>query len=261
MAPHTSILLSVLCLCSVPAALGDPLQPDRPGQANPPTVLAPGVVQIEGGFTFQRETDEDPDTDTLTVPEIELRLGVHDRLELQASADGFVREWRDGGGNRSGGSDLGLAARALLWRQSAWRPATALGFSLSIPTGSGFATSDGVDPEFAVLYAWDIGQRWNLNGNFDFASESQGNDDSSHNFVFSPSLALGLTINDRVGAFIEYYGAIDDDAPDQHSVDGGFSFLANDDLQFDLSAGAGLNDAAPDFFLSAGVAWRLPRRR
>jgi hypothetical protein len=42
---------------------------------------------------------------------------------------------------------------------------------------------------------------------------------------------------------------------------GGFTFLVNDDLQLDVSAGAGLNDAAPDFFVAAGVAWRLPRLR
>jgi len=33
----------------------------------------------------------------------------------------------------------------------------------------------------------------------------------------------------------------------------------NDDLQLDVSAGIGLNDAAPDLFVSAGVYWRHPR--
>ncbi len=52
--------------------------------------------------------------------------------------------------------------------------ALAINFGVSLPTGSGFNTSDGYDPDFNFLYAWDIDERWNLNGNFDFASESQG---------------------------------------------------------------------------------------
>ena len=48
-------------------------------------------------------------------------------------------------------------------------------------------------------------------------------------------------------------------APGVAHIEGGFTFLVNEDLQLDVSAGAGLNDAAPDFFVAAGVAWRLPR--
>ncbi len=252
-------LVLALCLGPTLAAAGEPLQPNRPGQADPPTVLAPGVAHIEGGFTFERETEGNPDTDTLTVPEHELRMGVHERFELQLSAEGFVQEWRDGDGNDTGGSDLELDARVRLWEQAGWRPATALEFGLSFPTGSGFATSDGFDPKGEILYAWDFAARWNLNGNFDFASETQGDDDSSRHFIFRPELALGLTISERLGTFVEYYGVIEVDAANHHSIDAGFTFLVNDDLQLDVSAGAGLNDAGTDFFVAAGVAWRLPR--
>jgi len=255
----TIALVLTLCLGPTLAAAWEPLQPNRPGQADPPTVLAPGVAQIEGGFTFERETEGNPDTDTLTVPQLELRLGVHERFELQLFAEGFVQEWRDSDKNHTGVSDLEIDTRVRLWEQEGWRPATAVEFGLSFPTGSGFATSDGFDPEGEILYAWDFAERWNLTGNFDFASETQGEDDSSRHFVFRPELALGLSISERLGTFVEYYGVIEEDAANQHSVDGGFTFLVNDDLQLDVSAGAGLNDAAPDFFVAAGVAWRLPR--
>ena len=46
-------------MCSGPtlAAAGEPIQPNRPGQADPPTVLAPGVAHIEGGLTFLVNND------------------------------------------------------------------------------------------------------------------------------------------------------------------------------------------------------------
>jgi hypothetical protein len=183
---------------------------------------------------------------------------VQERFELQLFAVGFVQEWRDGDGNHTGVSDLELDTRVRLWEQAGWRPATAVDFGLSFPTGSGVATSDGVDPEGEILYAWDFATRWNLNGNFDFASETQGEDDSSRHLIFRPELALGLSISERLGAFVEYYGVIEEDAANQHSIDGGFTWLVNEDFQLDVSAGVGLNDAAPDFFIAAGAAWRLP---
>ena len=251
-------LLLVSCPGPVLAVNSEPIQANRPGQADPPTVLPAGVAQIEGGVTFERQTGDSPDTDTLSVPELELRLGIHERLELQLFIDGIVHEWRDSDGNHTGVSDLQIDMRALLCEQEGWRPAMAIDFGLSLPTGSDFVTSDGIDPEAEILYAWDIAEHWNLNGNFDFASESQGRDDSSRHFIFRPELALGLAISERLGAFVEYYGVIEEDADNQHSMDSGLTLLMNNDLQLDISAGAGLNDAAPDFFVAAGIAWRLP---
>ena len=92
-----------------------------------------------------------------------------------------------------------------------------------------------------------------------FSSETQGKGDSTRHFVFSPELALSRSLGERLGAFVEYFADIEESASDQHSLDGGFTWLARDDLQLDLSAGIGLNDEAPDFFVAAGVSWRLPR--
>ena len=56
----TIALVFTLCLGPTLTAAGEPLQPNRPGQADPPTVLKPGVAHIEGGLTFERETKAIP---------------------------------------------------------------------------------------------------------------------------------------------------------------------------------------------------------
>jgi len=259
-APRAAALIApALLLWATVAPAESPLDPNRPGQANPPTVIEPGRLQIESGITFARQTEGRPDTDTLTVPEIELRLGLFENVELQLFAEGLVREWRDGSNDRIGGSDLAVDVRAKLWDQAAWRPTLGVDFGVSFPTGSRFATSDGVDVEGELLWAWDFADRWNLTGNLIFGGQTQGADDSTRRFVFGPELSLGLSIAERFGAFVEYYAEVRARRPDEHSVDGGFTFLVNDDLQLDVSAGAGLNDSAPDFFVAAGISWRLPR--
>ena len=80
--------------------------------------------------------------------------------------------------------------------------------------------------------------------------------------LFIATATVGLSSmryrSERVGAFIEYYAAFTDEGiDDEHAMDGGFTWLVSDDLQLDLSVGAGLNHAAPDFFVSVGAAWRF----
>jgi hypothetical protein len=43
----------------------------------------------------------------------------------------------------------------------------------------------------------------------------------------------------------------------EHYADGGFTFLVNDNLQFDIRAGVGLNRRADNFFTGAGLAVRF----
>ena len=252
-----ALVLSSALLAATAGA--DPISADRPGRANPPNVVAPGTIQLEGGFSFGRETDgDDPNTNTISVPESLLRVGVLPALEVRVSADGFVFEERTGDNDRSSGSDLTLGGRARLFDQKGIRPATALEFNLSLPTGSDAVTSDGVDPGGVFLFEWSLNEPFVLHANIELASMSLGKDDSRRAFQAAPSLSLSASITERAGVFIEYYAAfIDRGVGDEHSVDGGFTWLIGDDLNLDLSAGAGLNDAAPDFFVSAGAAWRF----
>ncbi len=241
------------------AASADPLSADRPGQSSPPNVVAPGAIQLEGGFAFERETAAgSSNANTIRVPQGLLRVGVLPFLELRASADGFVFEDRAGASSRASASDFTLGSRARVLDQSGAIPATALEFGLSLPTGSNSVTSDGVDPSGALLFEWALGARFALDLTVVLASTSLGVSDSRRAFSAEPALSLGAALTERASVFVEYYAVfVNRGLGDQHSIDGGFAWLLGDDLQLDVSAGAGLNDSAPDFFVSAGVAWRF----
>ena len=255
--PWIAVVLGTLLLAATAAA--DPLSADRPGVASPPDVVAPGAIQFEGGLSFERETHgSGPNVNTITVPGGLLRVGLLPPLEFRVSADGYVLEERSGGNDRSSGSDLAIGSRARLLDQQGIRPATALEFDLSLPTGSDAVTSDGVDPSGLLLVEWGFCDRFALDGNLGFASVSLGKHDSGRAFRVAPSLSLGASIGARANVFIEYYATFGDrGVADQHAVDGGFSWLVDDNLQLDVSVGAGLDHAAPDFSVSAGFAWRF----
>ena len=254
-----SILLAIGVAFLAETASADPISADRPGTSNPPSVVAPGAIQFEGGFSIERETDGDePNTSTLSVPDGLLRLGLLSWLEARISADGFVFEERSHVDDRYSGSDLVLGSRARLLDQNGALPATAIDFILSIPTGSSDVTSGGVDPGGAFLFEWRLSERFVLVTNVGIASTSLGKHTSRRALEVAPAVSLNASITERAGAFIEYYATLADrGVDDEHSIDGGFTWLIGENLQLDISAGAGLDNAAPDFFVSAGAAWRF----
>ena len=71
------------------------------------------------------------------------------------------------------------------------------------------------------------------------------------------AIGLAFSLNDRLGSYVEYFGVHSDSADSAHSINGGFTYLVNNDAQLDLYAGGGLNDAADDFFVGSGIAWRF----
>jgi hypothetical protein len=47
-----------------------------------------------------------------------------------------------------------------------------------------------------------------------------------------------------------------DTNPTENYFNGGFTYLINDDLQWDIRAGVGLNSGADDFFAGSGISFR-----
>ena len=254
--------LALACGLFAVQAAAQPLSADRPGVSNPPNVVAPGELQLETGVHFERETHgDDPNSGAWMLPRPALRVGVLSFLELRASADGLVLETRSGADDRASGSDLSVGSRARAFDQAGLRPAAALDFDLSLPTGSNAVTSDGVDPRGTILLEWSWAERFTLDVNVGLGSASLGPGDSRRSFQVAPSASFDVSLAPRVDAFVEYFATFNERVlDDQHALDAGFAWLVADDLQLDVSGGAGLSEAAPDFFVAAGCAWRFSLR-
>ncbi len=234
-----------------------PMYTDRPTTVAAPNVVQPGRLQLEGGFTFERQTAGTPNTNTYTVPELLVRLGVTSYFEFRISADGYIYKEREDKNNVDNGSDFSIEGKMRWFSQSGFIPNTSALLKVSFPTGGDAVTSDGVDPFGTLLWSWDLPRDLNLTANLGFGSESQGKDDSSRVFQVLPSIALTIPIKGRLSGFIEYFSTLKDSGKsDEHSVDGGLLYLLTDNLQLDMSAEVGLNDAATDYSIGAGVTWR-----
>ena len=73
------------------------------------------------------------------------------------------------------------------------------------------------------------------------------------------AVALGVSLADRVGAYGEYFLFAPPGPGDDATgfLNGGLTFLATNDFQFDLRAGFGVDGVDKDFFAGAGFATRF----
>jgi hypothetical protein len=236
------------------------IEPDRPGQATPATLVPTGMFQLEAGLEISRASgsQDDPDIDSYQFPNTTLRLGLSRCVELRLGSDSFVYQDRGGAANRAVGSDLVAGAKLRFVGQQGFWPAVGALLELSFPTGSREVTSDGFDPKLQTLFQWDFAERWGVVANLDFAAPTQGVEDDRRIFQLDPALALDLDIGSRLNGYMEYSSEVKTGGvADVHLINGGFTFLANDDLALDLWAGGGLNDAAPEWRAGVGVSWRF----
>lgn len=244
--------------------LDEPLVTDRPDFTEASSTVGLGVTQFELGYVYVNDRDSDSSFDGHAYPDLLVRRGIiADWLELRVGWT-YLSE-RETVGNvtseNSGSSDLLLGFKIGLTPQEGCLPEMALIPQMFVPVSSDPSFgSDEVLPGINWIYGWEISDRISMGGS------SQINrvldDESGDPFgLFAQSLVSGLSLTDRVGSYAEWFALIPDGADTvrtQHYVNGGFTYLVNNNLQLDIRAGVGLSRGSDDYFIGTGLAIRFP---
>lgn len=242
-----------------PAPLGElgPIVTDRPDFTEASSTVGLGVIQIEAGYTLAF----DGDSSSHSWGEPLVRAGVlANWLELRIAAFPTSNSI-DRGSSRpaeSGLEDLYLGMKIGLTPQAGILPELAVMPQMTIPTGHSSFTSDRVLPGLNLLYGWDITETYSFGGSTQY--NSAVDDAQSRYDEWAQSLTVGRSITDELASYLEWFAFFPHSAIDtkpEHYLNGGFTFLATDDVQFDIRAGMGLSDAAEDFFVGSGVSVRF----
>jgi hypothetical protein len=245
----------------------EPLETDRPDFTEASSVVGRGVLQIETGYTYFHDDEAGIEERVHSLPESLFRYGISDNIELRlvwnylwtTTVTGGVSEHDDGA------EDLVLGAKFALTTESGWIPESALIVDFSSPTGGeGFS---GQHAEFGTnyLYGWELSPEQSLGGSFGYSTGTEfligpGPTvmEDRHN-IFHSSVAYGLSLTDNLGAYIEYFGFYFDGlvgGRPENYLDGGLTYLLSNDVQLDVRAGVGLNQAADDYFTGVGYSVR-----
>lgn len=246
------LLLSSIGAATTMAEDG-PIAPDRPGLSTGTHTVSPGTVYLEAGYQYAFNRSG-IDTATSTFPQLVLRTGITDKLELDILWNGWNRDSVQGVPNETSQSDITLGGKYRLIEGESFN-LTLFGL-ITAPTGSSPSTSDNADPLLGLLWDYSLSDKTALFG----ALQSTNLEDENENSFIENQLALGVSYGhtERLASFVEYFAAIPQSSEqgEQHIVDAGVTYLYNDSIQLDVSAGVGLNDETSHFF-SVGIAVRF----
>lgn len=257
--------MKALTLLLIAQAAGPgPLVTDRPDQTESTNIIAVGFVQLEAGWTLDHERAGGLTVRTHAVPGMLARVGLTDRLEGRLGFAGFQTTDTEGlGTTTSGLGDMELGFKYRLLDGSGGVPTIALIGAVSVPTGEQGVSSERLDPGVLVVFANELSERvslgYNLGTAWSSVDDGAGGRTALMDLIYTVSIGVGLT--DRFAMFAESFGAIavSDRSEQTHAFDGGFTYQLTDAFQVDVSTGVGLNAAASDWFVGAGIAVRLPR--
>lgn len=248
-----AVLLSTAALA---AAADRPLSADRPDRTESPYTVPPGCFQLETDFVaISRQGDADGlEIGTLNLKagihravDLQLVSAVHQRAEFELPPWGRVRDdsalpslglrlkWNLAG-NDSGTSAIGLLSYvefAFLEDDVPTTTGVVFPFAAALPNAFGFGAMAGVE-----------------------RVEGEGSS-------LVASATIGRPLADRLGAFVEMFGAWAwDGAPaevNDATFDWGLTYDLLPTLRLDLGACHGLSAKSEDLRVFAGGSWRLPR--
>jgi Putative MetA-pathway of phenol degradation len=239
-----------------------PLESDRPDFTDSSTTVGYRRLQIESGYKFTQAVAGDPTHNAHDLPEMLVRYGLAERLELRIAWDeGMVFESRrDRNTGRlmaeSGSTDMGIGFKYALTQQDKWRPQSAIITSISAPVGSAELSSRQVDVLVNYLYSWDFTKKLSLNCSTGSLWTAESGDHFSQ-ILQAASLEYELT--EKLHVFNEWAVFLRRDFSDnrpQFYYDAGFTYLVTPNFQLDWEAGVGLNHAADGFFTGCGLVIR-----
>jgi hypothetical protein len=260
------VLPAALFLAAGPA-LADPaprkLCTDRPGLGTPACTLDAGHVQIEVGladWTLDRQagvrSDEVDAGDTL------LRIGVADHAELQVgwTAYGWTRERTGAAVDRASGTgDLYIAVRRNLLRPDGSGTTVAIMPYATLPTGGQAIGAGTWSAGVEVPFGFDLSDAVSL----EFAPRIEAAaDEDRHGRHLAYGSVAGVAVDlGPVWNMTAELAATRDEDPSGHSTRElaglAFGWTPGHDFQLDAGANVGLDHAAPDLEIYAGVTRRF----
>ena len=72
-------------------------------------------------------------------------------------------------------------------------------------------------------------------------------------YTFSP----GFNIGEKWYSYIEVFGTFSKQNSPEHSLDGGAAYYVNSNFKVDISAGFGISETAPDWYIAIGASMRF----
>ncbi len=250
------VVISQYCLAQT-------INTDRPTQSASAYVLPKGRLQWETGALIQKTNSN---LNQYTYNNSLIRYGLSDIFEarLTINYEGFNLGLDGADLSDNGFSPVVVGFKSKIADENGFWPQVSFVGQVALPSGDeGFNVESAIPSfRFSLLHNFSstssLGYNWGMEW-----QEGLPGSVNIYTIVYNQGFAGSFAW------FLEFYGFIYGenenilgdpiDIADDHRANSGFTYILNDKVQFDLSAGVGFSDdltnSSPDFFLSGGVSF------
>jgi hypothetical protein len=245
-----------------------PIATDRPDQTESPFIVPAGRVQIETGYWVENDKDENTKIKNRAYNTSLIKVGLSKFVELRLIAEylGTSRYDRSTNakiGTMNGMNSIAVGSKIFLCEERGIIPKTSLITHLQLPYfGNKNFRPSYVAPRFRFLMQHTLSEKISLS--YNVGGEWDG---TTKNTTGIYTISLGIALAKGLNMFVESYGFLTENSSEDdkfngtfsndHRLDGGFTYLLQNNLQLDISGGIGLSKNSPDSFMSCGISWRL----
>ena len=246
-----TVLFSTLFAQAVPEMVTD-----RPDQTESSVTIPRGWLQIETGALMEHDSPtEDNNITNLVYNTSLLRYGLFDNTEIRFGAEYMQQKVEVGSTEitESGLAPVVVGFKTRFTEEKGLMPELAFLGHLTLPKiGADEFQTDYLIPDFRIAGTKTLNDQFSAA--FNIGGEWNGVAPNTNIFY---SFVIGAGIHNKIAGFIEVYGYVIEEFSPDHRFDTGLTYLINDDFQLDISGGVGINDKAPDYFISGGLSYRL----
>ena len=229
---------------------------DRPDQTEAPVLVPRGAVQVETGFVYENDREQNVNTTNYTYNTTLIKYGINENFEFR-----FISEYlgeqtliEETPVKRSvkGLSPLAFGFKVKLADERGFWPQAALIGHINIKSGAKEFAPDYTAADFRFTFAHTLSDKFSLS--YNLGAEWNGETPEA-DFLYT--LSLGYAITKRMAAYIETYSFFPETSKADNRADAGITYKFTPVVQWDVSGGIGLCSNAPDYFLSTGISFRL----
>jgi len=225
---------------------------DRPDQTESSATVGLGNLQIESGILVQYE-DRNRFRNILAPTNL-FRYGLTEGIELRLLSQLESVKFNN---NSSivGISDLQIGTKIQIVKNDNVNTEIAFLSHVIVPTGTFGLSIEEYGTINKLSISHELGERVSLGYNI-------GYDHINSDNILTYSVALGFSVNEKFGMYIEPFGSWEE-GDFVHNFDAGMTWLVNKDFQLDFSFGTGIATNSGNNinmnYLSVGGSWLIHR--
>jgi len=237
------------------------LETDRDAFTPATSTVGYQLTTFESSYSF---IDNKNVADTHSLPELLIRYGVSDRIELrfgwnyEVGGAGDVVSGAEGAEAFAGGverdSQLLYGIKFATSEQAGWIPRSAVILQGFTPT-SGEAPATDVTVGYAL--GWEFANKWRIDSSMRYGTE-HGTRDAFNQWA--PSVVLRMPLTERWQTHVEYFGVFSQGAERDFSrafISPGMHYLLTENLELGIRLGWGITEDAPNSFTNVGFGYRF----